>query len=157
VTDDFVSLATAHSRASRDALAVNLTGVDNTTRFQLLEQHLKSGGSIAAGTGIGALMVSRARRLIDNPLEIDTVRNDISAAFRRLYQARNQIDHAGAFKPYGFDMIITSAQVLLSTLIDKVIISDRTSGDPAGLIAAKARWSLRQVRDGQSLSLLASV
>ena len=157
MTDDLISLAIAHSRASHDALAQSLIEVDNTTRIQLLEQHLRSGGNLAAGTGIGALMVSRARRLVDNPFEIDVVRNDISAAFRRLYQSRNQIVHAGAFKPYGFDMIITSAQVLLSTLIDKVIISDRTSGDPAGLIAAKARWSLRRVRDGQSLSLLASV
>ena len=157
VTDDFVSLATAHSRASHDTLAASLAGADNATRVQLLEQHFRKGGNIDAGTGLGALMVSRVRQLVNNPLEIDVLRGDISAVFRRLYQARNQIVHAGAFKPYGFDIIIVSAEVLLSTLIDKVIIAARTSGDPAGLMAAKARWSLQRVRGGQNLSLLASV
>jgi hypothetical protein len=157
VTDEFVSLAIAHRRSSHDALAVSLAEADNTACVRLLEEHFRLDGNIAAGAGVGALMVSRVRRLIDNPSEIDNLRGDISAAFRRLYQARNQIVHTGALEPYGFDMIILSAQVLMSTLIDMTILAARTSGDPAGLVAARARWSLQRVRGGHSLSLLASV
>jgi hypothetical protein len=158
VADEFRNLAIAHSRASTDALSAALTATtDNVMRIRLLEQHLNNAGEIVVGTGIGALMAHRTARLVGNPSEIDDIRNDISAALRRLYQARNQIVHTGAFKPYGFDMILLSAQVLLSVLIDKVIVAARTSGDPAGLLAAKARWSLQRVRSGQSLSLLAAV
>jgi len=157
VADEFRNLAIAHSRASNDALATDLIAADNMTRIRLLEQHFRNGGDIIVGTGIGALVAYRAKRLVGNPSEVDDIRNDISAALRRLYQARNQIVHTGAFKPYGFDMMILSAQVLLSVLIDKVIVAARTSGDPAGLMAAKARWSLQRVRSGQSLCLLASV
>ena len=157
VADEFRNLAIAHSRASNDALATDLIAADNMTRIRLLEQHFRNGGDIIVGTGIGALVAYRAKRLVGNPSEVDDIRNDISAALRRLYQARNQIVHTGAFKPYGFDMMILSAQVHLSVLIDKVIVAARTSGDPAGLMAAKARWSLQRVRSGQSLCLLASV
>lgn len=157
VVDEFLSLTTAHNRASNDALSANIADADSMTRIKLLEQHLKNGGDIVVGAGMGALVARRAKHQIGDPSEVDDIRNDISGTLRRLYQARNQIVHTGALKPYGFDMMMISAQVLLSVLMDKVIVAARTSGDPAGLIAAKARWCLQRVRSGQSFSLLASV
>jgi hypothetical protein len=157
ITEEFTSIATAHTRLAQDQLTAHLSGQDSVDRIRIIENHVASGGAISAGDGIGATMIDQIGRIVKAPAELVNLHNDLAAAFRRLYQARNQIAHAGMLQPYGIDMLVPSAQILLSELIDKTITASRTSGDPAGLLAAKARWSLQRVGDGQSLSLLGSL
>lgn len=157
VTDIFVNLATASMRGTPDQLSASLVGKTDEERISIIESHLQSGGAISAGEGMGAVVADQVARLVRSPGAVEDLHADISAALRRLYQARNEIVHAGALEPYGIDMILISAQVLLSRLINKAIVVSRHPGDAVGLLAAKAHWSLQRTQDRQSLSLLGTV
>jgi hypothetical protein len=157
VADMFLALAVGMTRRPSGQLASNLSGKTISEQIGIIENHLSSGASISTGDGMSAVVASRVGYLVGQSSAIDELHSNISAAFRRLYQVRNAIVHSDILNPYGIDMILPAAHVLLSRLINKVIVTSRESGDAAGLLAAKAHWSLQRVRDGQSMSLLGGV
>lgn len=150
----FTDVAIAHSRTAQDQLSSDLKDKDTAEQIRLVEEHMLLGRSICVGEGNGAVTGQKIALVVSGRSELTAVRNEISEAFRRLYQARNYVIHRGEGLPYGIDMIVPSSHILLSEVIDKAITASRRSGEPAGLLAAKARWALQRVEDGDSLSLL---
>ncbi|MGW0122564.1 hypothetical protein [Streptomyces sp. NPDC003327] len=154
IFDELNGLATSHSRSSRDALAENLKNLSADARVREIEHHLRKGGSLAITNALGQLAVERVTKLINDPNEVRSVRNSFMIALSRLYAARNSIVHAGELEPYGFGILLPSAEVLLGALLDTIIIASRRSEEPPGMIAAKASWALEQAIDLSDFSSL---
>ncbi|MFF9374625.1 hypothetical protein ACF1BB_08800 [Streptomyces griseoluteus] len=154
IFDELNALAIGHSRSGQDALAANLQNLSADARAREVERHLRTGGSLAITNVLGQLAVERVKKLINDPNEVRSVRNSFMIALSRLYAARNSIVHAGELEPYGFGILLPSAEVLLGALLDTIVIASRRAQEPPGMVAAKASWALEQAIDLSDFSSL---
>ncbi|MCG7208151.1 hypothetical protein [Streptomyces arenae] len=154
IFDELNGLAVSHSRSSQDALAVNLKNLSANARAREIEDHLRTGGSLAITNALGQLAVERVTKLINDPNEVRSLKNSFMISLSRLYAARNSIVHAGELEPYGFGILLPSAEVLLGALLDTIVIASRRTQEPPGMVAAKANWALEQAIDLSDFSSL---
>lgn len=141
---ELLALATTHIRAGKDALSETLRNLPPKERVTAIEQHLRTGQTLTVGEGVGKIRLIHLQSIISSTKSIREAHEGIEAAFRRLYRARNSIIHAGETEPYGFSQIMTSSAILLGALLDAVIESHRSTGEPASLTAVKAHWAIEE-------------
>ena len=152
VRDVFLSIASGHQRGSDDRLADSLRTSSPAEKMALVEDAVVNGVPLAVGDGLGLVTVQRARKLAVSPRELLNVRDELSQALRRLYEARNQVVHGVQAEPYALNLIVRSGTVLASGLVDSAIAAWLDRSEPAGMLVARATWALDQVSGGWPLS-----
>ena len=145
VRDTFTALATKHARSGDDDLAIALREANKTEAARLVETALPAHSmSVASGGGL----LARERAVTLNANEVIAIRAQLAAVFRRLYDMRNQIVHAGRMAPYGLNRTYAESAVLLSALLDELLHQHREPGRTAREVAGRAAC----VSDGRKVS-----
>ncbi|MFD8102874.1 hypothetical protein ACFV24_25380 [Nocardia fluminea] len=156
VTDLLLGLANGHLRAAHDEFSHKLSSATPGQRFAFTVEHLAIGGELMAGEEQGTVALQEAKRLVSNSRYVHTLRNEFSESLRRLYDARNQIVHAGILEPYAMHTTLLVASKLLAAILDEAIRSSFYSEEPTALLAAKCRWLLNRIEGGTDLAVLGS-
>lgn len=147
VRDTFSALATKHARAGQDDLANALKEASVADGAKLVEDALPA-HALSVSSGRGRLAHERAASL--DAREIDSVRNQLAAVLRRLYDVRNQIVHAGRMAPYGLHRTYVESAVLLSALLDELLRQHRDVRRTAREVAGRAAWLLGRVANDRA-------
>lgn len=147
VQSTFGDLALGHARAGTDTLSVELREADSAAAALLTEAELPS-HPLSVNATVGELARQRAAKMSVG--EVRSVRSQIAAVLRRLYDIRNQIVHAGRMAPFGLDRTYEESTVLLSALMDELIKQHRSTNRSAREVAGRASWLLERVESDRA-------
>ena len=131
-----------HSRSGNDALATDLRSAGESEAALLLESKLPD-HPVSVSPTLGELARQRIVKL--NIRQVIYIHSQLRGVFRRLYDLRNQITHAGRMEPYGLDRTYEEATILLSALMDELLKQYRDNERNAREVAGRAEWLISRV------------
>lgn len=140
----FGHISRGHSRSGNDELADDLRSATDSEAALLLEAALPD-HPVSVSPTLGELARQRVVGLNDR--QVKSLHSQLRGVFRRLYDLRNQITHAGRMEPYGLNRTYEEATVLLSALMDELLKQYRSYGRSAREVAGRADWLISRVSD----------
>ena len=143
VQSTFTDIARGHSRAGKDSLAEQLRSCSGDAEAALLIEQALPSHPMSVNATLGELARQRATGM--SPAEVESVRSQLSAVLRRLYDMRNQVVHAGRMAPFGLDRTYEESTVLLSALMDELLRQHRIAKRSTREVAGRASWLLERV------------
>jgi len=135
-----------HAKVSgNDQLAEDLGQLTFVTRrVAVLEQAIRNGAVIQFANPRDQAALGRILKMIVAPAEtLGQVRSYVSSAFRRLYNQRNVVMHAGKFQSVAMRTTLRSVPPLAAAGLDRIVVAHNTRPrTPALKLAARADLEL---------------
>jgi hypothetical protein len=136
----------AHAKLDgNDRLAEDLNGLGSVTRrVALLEQAIRDGADLKFTNPRDEAALGRILKMIATPAQtLGQVRSYVSSAFRRLYNQRNVVMHAGKFQSVAMRATLRTVPPLAAAGLDRIVVAQKTRPRTSALkLAARAELEL---------------
>lgn len=141
---ELTPLTFAHQESGDDQLALSLkalgAGVRNYERVRLTEEHLRAGGTLVLRSASDRAALDRIVAMIqDGQGELGRIRGYLQEAFRRLYNQRNLVMHAGSFRSIALPVILRTGPPIVGAGLDRIAHSQLSAPAPTNALALAAK------------------